>query len=78
MKDVYLTSWYTDVDSLGSYSYWKVGTEKKHFATLRESIDNKIWFVGEHCNEEENACVHSAYQTGIWAAEEISKIYHNQ
>lgn len=36
--DVVYTEWHKDADSLGSYSYSKVGTERRHFETLRESI----------------------------------------
>ena len=64
-----MTRWHRDPFAQGAYSYFKVGTTPEDFKALKSPIDNKLWFIGEHCNPELNAFTHSAYDTGLWAAE---------
>jgi len=66
--NVSFTRWQKDINSMGSYSYMKVGATKHDIKQLQKSINSKLWFVGEHCNPDLYACVHSAYQTGQQAA----------
>ena len=65
-----MTQWHQDEHSLGSYSFVKVGQDlEKTTACLRRPIDNKVWLVGEHLHPHMNACAHSAFETGVWAAD---------
>lgn len=70
LEQVKLTRWHLDEHTFGSYSYYKVGTQKQHFQQLRQPLQNRFWFVGEHTNPENYAFAHGAYQTGVWAAQE--------
>jgi monoamine oxidase len=47
-----VTRWEEDPFSLGSYSYMNmsVGMTKAEIDVLRSPIDNKLWFIGEHCH----------------------------
>lgn len=71
IKAIEVTRWHKDPDSLGSYSYFPVGTTVADVETLRSPINQKLWFIGEHCHPIMNACAHAAFETGIWAAEEV-------
>ncbi len=42
---------------------------------LRKNIDERLWIVGEHCYGENIGCAHGAYQTGVWASEEVLKCF---
>ncbi len=42
---------------------------------LRKDIDERLWIVGEHCYGENIGCAHGAYQTGVWAAEEVLRCF---
>ncbi len=46
IKAFKVTRWDKDAFSLGSYSYNKVGTTPNDYSSLRNPIDDKIWFVG--------------------------------
>ena len=68
-----MTRWHQEEESLGSYSYIKVGHDQATCSkVLRKPIDGRIWLVGEHLHPTMNACAHSAYQTGVWAAREVA------
>jgi len=41
---------------------------------LAKPIDNKIWFVGEHCNPDNFAYTHGAFETGQRAASQVAKL----
>jgi len=66
-----ITKWDSDLNSLGSYSFYKVGTTMDDIIRLRHPIDNKIWFIGEHTHPKFASMTHGAFQTGEWAAEEV-------
>ncbi|GAB4842842.1 Polyamine oxidase 2 [Ancistrocladus abbreviatus] len=66
----YLVShWGTDVNSLGSYSYDKVGQPHGLYERLRIPIDN-LFFAGEATSALYPGSVHGAYSTGLQAAED--------
>ncbi|GAB4850691.1 Polyamine oxidase 2 [Ancistrocladus abbreviatus] len=66
----YLVShWGSDVNSLGSYSYDKVGQPHELFERLRIPIDN-LFFAGEATSAPYPGSVHGAYSTGLQAAED--------
>lgn len=70
VKNIKLSRWDSDNNSLGSYSFYKVGTTKDDIIELRHPIANRIWFVGEHTHPLMSSMTQGAYQTGLWAAEE--------
>lgn len=70
MQIEYLVShWGVDENSLGSYSYGKVGEPHDLFETLRVPVDN-VFFAGEATSSDHSGSVHGAYSTGLMAAEE--------
>ncbi len=64
VKKVKMTTWDTDKLTLGSYSFYKVGTTMDNIIELRHPIDKKIWFVGEHTHPRYASMTHGAFQTG--------------
>ena len=73
LEQVKLTRWHLDEHAFGSYSYYKVGTTKQRYQQLRQPIQNRFWFIGEHTHPESFAFAHGAYETGVWAAQEALK-----
>ncbi|KAF5206142.1 Polyamine oxidase [Thalictrum thalictroides] len=66
----YLVShWATDINSLGSYTYDKVGKPHDLFERLRIPVDN-LFFAGEATSMDYPGSVHGAYSTGSQAAED--------
>ncbi|KAK1438003.1 hypothetical protein QVD17_03804 [Tagetes erecta] len=66
----YLVSrWGSDVNSLGSYSYDKVGKPHELYDKLRTPVDN-LFFAGEATSADYPGSVHGAYSTGLMAAED--------
>uniref|UniRef100_A0A7N0SX52 Amine oxidase domain-containing protein n=1 Tax=Kalanchoe fedtschenkoi TaxID=63787 RepID=A0A7N0SX52_KALFE len=66
----YLVSrWGSDVNSLGSYSYDKVGKPHELYERLRVPVDN-LFFAGEATSALYPGSVHGAYSTGLMAAED--------
>ena len=48
------------------------------FDELAKSIDDKLWFVGEHTHSDSNYYVHGAYQTGERAAKEAISVFEDE
>ena len=44
--DSTITHWADDEFSLGSYSFFKVGSSRSDCRLLKKPIDDKIWLVG--------------------------------
>ncbi|KAM7266193.1 hypothetical protein ACFE04_004090 [Oxalis oulophora] len=66
----YLVSrWGSDIDSLGSYSYDRVGKPHDLYEMLRNPVDN-LFFAGEATSSSFPGSVHGAYSTGLMAAED--------
>jgi monoamine oxidase len=70
-----VTNWHLDLDTLGSYSYFKVGTTPKDFALLGKPIDRKLWLSGEHTTAKGHGSVQGAHQAGERAAREVLAAY---
>ena len=64
------TGWGADAWSLGSYSHASPGQAGAR-ALLREPVEDRIVFAGEHCSAEDFSTAHGAYQSGIDAAERL-------
>jgi len=70
IRDFRMTRWHQEENSLGSYSFVKVGHDQEEAsAVLRKPLGGKVWLVGEHMHPTANACAHAAFETGVWAAE---------
>ncbi len=65
------TQWNSNPNTYGSYSYTSTETELRHFAELGESINNKLFFAGEHTEIDYFSTVHGAYLSGIREADKI-------
>ena len=68
IKNYTITRWEEDEHSLGSYSFYTVGTNKRHFRQLQKNINEKVWFVGEHVHPRFSSNVHGAFDSGKWGA----------
>jgi monoamine oxidase len=64
------TAWGADPWSLGSYSHALPGQAGGR-ALLRELIEDRIVFAGEHCSTDAFSTAHGAYRSGIEAAERL-------
>ncbi|MEZ4909356.1 MAG: FAD-dependent oxidoreductase [Saprospiraceae bacterium] len=65
------TKWNSNENTLGSYSYTAVGSKMSHFSDLAKSVNNKIFFAGEHTNIDYFSTAHGAYLSGIREASKI-------
>ena len=73
VKDLLISRWDSDKNSLGSYSFYKVGTSQDDIIEIRHPIADRIWFVGEHTHPTLSSMTQGAFQTGQWAAEEVAE-----
>ncbi|MFN8315106.1 MAG: NAD(P)/FAD-dependent oxidoreductase [Chitinophagales bacterium] len=82
LKDIYGTSipnptnlvrtkWQTNENAFGAYSYTAVSTEMKHFEDLAATINNKLFFAGEHTEVDYFSTAHGAYLSGLREANKI-------
>lgn len=65
------TKWGQNVNSFGAYSYATNGTTTEDFDILADSVNNKLFFAGEHTSREYRGTVHGAYLSGIREADKI-------
>lgn len=65
------TKWNSNENSYGAYSYTAVGTEMRHFEDLAESVNDKLFFAGEHTEVDYFSTAHGAYLSGVREAEKI-------
>lgn len=65
------TKWQNNEFTFGSYSYTAIDTEMTHFDDLAESIDNRLFFAGEHTHADYFSTAHGAWLSGIREAEKI-------
>ncbi|MGI9214043.1 MAG: flavin monoamine oxidase family protein [Methylococcaceae bacterium] len=66
-----ITRWAKDPHALGAYSYYGVGSRRKHRTDLGKPIADRLFFAGEATSPDSPATVHGAYLTGLRAAGEI-------
>jgi monoamine oxidase len=62
------SAWARDPLSLGSYSYGCPGAQASR-ATLAASVDERLFFAGEHCSPHDFSTAHGPYRTGVTAAD---------
>ncbi|MBL7773770.1 MAG: FAD-dependent oxidoreductase [Chitinophagaceae bacterium] len=65
------TTWDTNENAFGAYSYTAKETEMYHFDDLAEEIHDKLFFAGEHTSRDYFSTAHGAYLSGIREADKI-------
>ena len=73
VQNVLRTSWLNDPFTKGAYSFPRVDNSEEDFENLAESVDNRLFFCGEHTDLEYLGTTHGAFFTGIRAAKELIK-----
>eukprot|EP00455_Lapot_gusevi_P038436 TRINITY_DN4308_c0_g1_i2.p1 TRINITY_DN4308_c0_g1~~TRINITY_DN4308_c0_g1_i2.p1 ORF type:complete len:115 (+),score=17.03 TRINITY_DN4308_c0_g1_i2:129-473(+) len=63
-----ITRWNTDPLTRGTYSYTAPFTTPALFDTLLQSVNDRLYFAGEHTNADGRGTVHGAYWSGLNAA----------
>jgi monoamine oxidase len=71
--DMIRTKWNSNENSFGCYSYVQKGGESSAYNVLAKSIEDRIYFAGEHTSFDYRSSVHGAYASGINAANELVK-----
>ncbi|BBV02328.1 FAD-dependent oxidoreductase [Providencia rettgeri] len=72
-KIISITHWDDEPFSLGAYSFPAVEHEEEYCITLQNGVDNKLFFIGEHCSHAFMGTVHGAYITGVECAQKITR-----
>jgi monoamine oxidase len=70
-QNLAITRWGADEFTLGSFSYPNKQYQPQYTQQLNIPIENKIYFIGEHCSELYAGSVHGAYLSGIETAQKI-------
>ncbi len=66
------TKWFSNPNSYGAYSFTQVGmTSMNQFNDLAASINNRLFFAGEHTHKDFFSTAHGAYLSGIREADKI-------
>ncbi|MCU0323735.1 MAG: FAD-dependent oxidoreductase [Spirosomaceae bacterium] len=65
------TKWQSNPNTYGSYSFTAVGTEMQHFDDLAATLNNRVFFAGEHTEIDYFSTAHGAYLSGIREADKI-------
>jgi monoamine oxidase len=65
------TRWGQEPFSLGAYSFVAKGSESSDFDRLSASVDDRLFFAGEHTSRLYRGTVHGAYLSGLREAEKI-------
>ena len=73
-QDYLRTNWQSDPFSSGSYSYDQIGQQPTDRLTLAEPVGHRLFFAGEATHPHFYATVHGAYETGVRAAQEVTKV----
>ena len=73
-KKVNASRWNIDPFAYGAYSYGSLNTLPIDFTNMAATVDNKLFFAGEHTSTLYKATVHGAYISGNDAADKIIKL----
>jgi len=65
--------WYNDPLARGSYSNWPASFFQEHHANLRATVDERVWFTGEHCSQKYFGFLHGAWFEGRDAGQELAE-----
>ncbi len=74
-NNYFITRWFMDNFSYGSYSYLPVSATPHHREILAESENNKLFFAGEATMIKFPATVHGAYLSGIREANKVKQLF---
>ena len=69
------TKWGSNPTAYGAYSFTAVETEMSHFDDLAATVNQKLFFAGEHTEKDYFSTTHGAYLSGIREAEKILEIF---
>jgi monoamine oxidase len=61
------SAWARDPYALGAYSYGCAGAHAAR-AALAQPVNERLFFAGEHCSEQDFSTAHGAYRSGVTAA----------
>lgn len=67
------TNWSRDPYAFGSYSHFAKGSSQKDRDRLRAPIADRLFFAGEAVHPSSSSTVHTAYESGLLAAEAVRK-----
>merc|ERR1719231_2195572 len=67
----HVSMWGSDKYARGAYSYVAVGCNGDHYDALSESINQNLYFAGEHCSRSNPTTCAGAMMSGLLCAEEI-------
>ncbi len=68
------TKWGQNPDIKGSYTYVSKLGKSSDFDIMASSLENKVFFAGEHTSREYRGTVHGAYLSGTREADKIFKL----
>jgi monoamine oxidase len=69
--DLLRTRWSTNENAFGAYSFTALGTEMRHFEDLAASVNDQLFFAGEHTEVDYFSTAHGAYLSGLREAQKI-------
>jgi len=70
-KEIVITRWHQDEWTLGSYSAVLPGPDVSPHWRLAKPLKRRLYFAGEHTEENFASTVHGAYLSGVKAAKKI-------
>lgn len=68
------TQWGSDVYTGGAYTFVANGTSSSNFDSLAKSLENKVFFAGEHTHRAYRGTTHGAYLSGLREADKIGAL----
>ncbi len=68
------TKWGQDENTFGAYSFVSNASSSEDFDILASSLNNKVFFAGEHTERDYRGTTHGAYLSGIREADKIARI----
>ncbi|KAK9709555.1 hypothetical protein K7432_008956 [Basidiobolus ranarum] len=72
---MYQTRWNKDPFSLGSYSFFKIGSTPDDMKAIGESVNERVFFAGEATSLDAQATVLGAYKTGQNVAKQVAALF---
>ncbi len=67
-----VSRWSADKFAYGAYSYASVNSTPQDFNNMALSVQNKLFFAGEHTSHDYRGTVHGAYLSGVAAANSVA------
>jgi monoamine oxidase len=68
----FISRWFNDPFSYGSYSYLATGATSEDYKALAQPVSDWLFFAGEATSEKHLATTHGAYLSGIREADRIA------